>query len=108
MIFFKIRKNKPEELVRVALQMFSAYPKQMFLKYCIEKSWNNINTLEVKSDYDVLYMGANAMVSEAYHEYINRDSIELIYDTNNYIRFSSKGSWRMPYSFWNPEKVLYF
>ena len=90
-----IRQNKSEELIRVANQSFSAYPKDKFLLYCIEKSWLNLQNLEVKTQYDILYIGANAMISEAYDEYIDKDNITLTYNTNKYIQFSSNGSWRL-------------
>ena len=91
----RIRNNKPEELVRISYGCFSAYPKNIFLKYCIEKSWNNLHNYEVKTQYDILYVGANAMFSEAYHEYINKDKIELCDNTDEYISFLSRGSWRL-------------
>ena len=91
----RIREGKPEELERIANQLFSAYPKNPFLKYCIEKYWNNLNNYTVKNQYDILYIGANAMFSEAYHEYKDKRRIELIYDTDIYITIYSTGSWRM-------------
>ena len=90
-----IRKGKPEELVRVANQCYSAFPNDKFLDYCIKKSWKNLNTLEVKSQYDILYVGANAMISEAYDEYKDKSHIILNYNTSKYISFSSNGSWRL-------------
>lgn len=91
----KIRNNKPEELLRIANQSFSSYPKNDFLNYCLEKSWKNLNVLTVNNQYDILYIGANAMISEAYDEYENKDIIELTYNTSKYIKFSSNGSWRL-------------
>tara|TARA_X000000368_G_C22911056_1_gene658572 strand:- start:46 stop:882 length:837 start_codon:yes stop_codon:yes gene_type:complete len=90
-----IRKGKPEELVRVSNQCYSALPKDKFLDYCIKKSWKNLNTLQVKSQYDILYIGANAMISEAYDEYKDKNHITLTYNTSKYISFSSNGSWRL-------------
>ncbi len=97
MKFKPIRKGKPEELIRVAYQCYSAYPKDEFLYYCIKKSWKNLNTLEVKSQYDILYIGGNAMFSEAYDEYEDKSNIVLEYNTSQYINFSSNGSWRLNY-----------
>jgi hypothetical protein len=88
------RNNKPEETLRIANQIFCAYPSNPFLLYCIEKSWKNLHTIEVVSQYDILYIGANAMVSEAYDEY-DKNSIHLTYNTGKYITFSSNGSWRL-------------
>lgn len=90
-----IRKNKPEELVRIVYGCYSALPKDNFLNYCIQKSWKNLHTLEVKSQYDILYIGANAMISEAYHEYKDKSDIILTYNTKDYISFLSHGSWRL-------------
>ena len=90
-----IRKGKPEELIRVANQCYSALPKDKFLDYCIKKSWKNLDTLKVYSQYDILYIGANAMFSEAYDEYKDKNHITLTYDTSKYIHFSSNGSWRL-------------
>ena len=50
----KIRKGKKEELIRVAMGCFAGYPRNKFLEYCIEKSWKNLNTYEVKNQYDIL------------------------------------------------------
>jgi mannosyltransferase OCH1-like enzyme len=91
-----IRNNKPEELVRIAFGCFSSYPAHPFIHYCIEKSWKNILTKKLNTQYDILYIGGNAMFSEAYHEYPTKDDIQLRYDTKKYIQFSSKGSWRLP------------
>lgn len=88
-----IRKNKPEEKIRIANQCYYAFPKNEFLYLCIIKSIDNLQKLEVKKDYDILYIGANAMISEVYDEYKNKDKINLL-KKNNYIKFSSHGSWR--------------
>jgi hypothetical protein len=92
-----IRNGKPEELIRVANQCFSAHPKNRFIGYCLIKYWKNINNLQVITQYDILYIGANAMVSEAYDEYKNKNEINLIHNTKEYIVFSSYGSWRLPF-----------
>jgi hypothetical protein len=90
-----IRNNKPEELIRISYGIFCAYAKNKFLLYCINKSWKNINKYTVKNQYDILYIGGNAMISEAFDEYENKNEIELIYNTNKYVKFSSNGSWRL-------------
>lgn len=94
-----IRDNKPEELTRICTQVYSAFPNNKFLEYTIEKSKKNITKFTVKCDYDILYIGGNAMFSEAYHEYINNEKdnrIKLISKekTNKMIEIKSKGSWR--------------
>jgi hypothetical protein len=90
----KIREYKMEENIRVANQVFSAYPKNNFLLYTLTKSWNNLHRFKVESDYDILYIGANGMISEAYDEYTNKNDIYLTYNTSKYIKISSNGSWR--------------
>ena len=94
-----IRDNKPEELTRICTQVYSAFPNNKFLEYTIEKSKKNITKFTVKCDYDILYIGGNAMFSEAYHEYINNEKdnrIKLISKekTDKMIEIKSKGSWR--------------
>lgn len=91
----KIRNNKPEEMLRIATQCFSSFPESKFLKYAIDKSWVNLHNLELKEAYDILYIGGNAMFSEAYDEYKNKEEILLTYNTECYIKFSSKSSWRL-------------
>ena len=59
-----IRNGKPEETVRVANQCFCVYPRDDFLKHCIQKYWRNLHNYEVKNQYDILYIGATAMMSE--------------------------------------------
>ena len=91
----KIRQYKSEEVIRVATQVFSAYPKNDFLLHCINKSWDNLHKFTVESQYDILYIGGNAMISEAYDEYSKKDDIHLTYCTIDYIKLSSNGSWRI-------------
>jgi len=88
-----IRNNKPEELIRVATQVFAAYPKNDFLRFCIDKSWNNLQRLKVIKYYDIWYIAGNAMFSEAYDEYKNKDKLFLVLNTKDYVSFSSNGSW---------------
>lgn len=91
----KIRENKPEEELRIATQCFSSYEKSDFLKYSLEKSWKNLHNLKLVNQYDILYIGGNAMFSEAYDEYKEKNNITLTLNTNKYIDFSSKSSWRL-------------
>lgn len=96
MIDQPIRNGKPEELVRICTQLFSAYPKNDFIRYCVNKSKKNLLTKNITCDYDILYIGGNAMISEAYDEYKNKEKIELIDSDqrSKMIEFSSYGSWR--------------
>lgn len=91
-----IRNGKPEERIRISFGVFSAYPKHEFLKFCIVKSFANLKNLKVKCDYDVLYIGGNAMFTEAYHQYGDKSDFELISykKRKRMIRFNSKGSWK--------------
>jgi mannosyltransferase OCH1-like enzyme len=94
---YRIRDGKPEEKNRVATQVFSANPKHPFLRYCMDKICKNLVKYSVNEDYDILYIAGNAMISEAYHECIKKGIIhpsKLVLVKNNYVDFSSKGSWR--------------
>jgi hypothetical protein len=92
-----IRAGAPEELIRVANQVFSAVPKhpyvwQLFLK-AVERSKRH----KVQCDYDILYIGANAMMSTMYDQVGQyRDDIELVAEmtTKTMVTISSNGSWR--------------
>lgn len=90
-----IRNGKPEELIRIANQIFvSKWKNNKFLEYCIIKSLNNINNYEPKCDYDILYIGANAMISEAYDKYDDKSGIDLVFKTGLFVNISSYGTWR--------------
>ena len=89
-----IRKGKPEELTRIANQIFSAKGHCTFLKYCLNKSFENLQKYIPKRDYDILYIGGNAMISEAYNEFQKKHDIQLEQHTKKFIQISSHGSWR--------------
>lgn len=97
----RIRFGKPEEKTRVATQVFSAYPRNGFVQSVIDKNISNLRRYKVKCDYDILYIGGNAMVSEVYDECKQDGSIHkfkvtiLSYEASQDIaKFSSEGSWR--------------
>ena len=90
-----IRNGKPEEPVRVANQCFCVYPRDDFLKYCIKKYWRNLYTYEVKNQYDILYIGATAMMSEAYDEYPRKNEFVLDFNMKRYVKVVMNGSWRL-------------
>jgi hypothetical protein len=90
-----IRNGKPEEPIRVANQCFCVYPRDDFLKFCIKKYWRNLHTYEVKNQYDILYIGANAMISEAYDEYPRKNEFVLDFNMKRYIKVVMNGSWRL-------------
>jgi hypothetical protein len=56
-----------EHPIRIANQLFGAFPRSTFIKEFILQSIINIRTIPVKNDYDVLYVGANALLSKTYH-----------------------------------------
>lgn len=91
-----IRNGKPEEIRRICNQIFSAYPQNDFLNYCIEKSKRNLQTFSVFCDYDILYIGANAMFSEAYHGYGDYSYIQVVsrFFRKRMIKLVCRGSWR--------------
>jgi hypothetical protein len=91
----RIRNGKPEEPVRVANQCFCVYPRDDFLKHCIKKYWRNLHTYEVKNQYDILYIGATAMISEAYDEYPQKNELVLDFNMKRYIKIAMNGSWRL-------------
>jgi hypothetical protein len=97
-----IRRGKPEEHIRIANQLFSSIQHGAFLRYCLIKYLRNINTWRVSCDYDILYMGANAMTSEAFAEFsVYHDEkpslIALVneQDSTQYARYMGKGSWKI-------------
>jgi len=92
-----IRKGEPEELTRVCNQVFSAVPKHPYMLMLFMTAIENSKKYEVKKDYDILYIGANAMMSSVYDKIGKlRDDVELIdyKRTKKMINISSKGSWR--------------
>lgn len=90
-----IRRGKLEELVRISFGCFSAYPKNSFLNYCMVKSLYNLKKYKVNEIYDIYYIGANAMISEAFAECHNKKDMILEYNTNRFIKFHSMGSWKL-------------
>jgi hypothetical protein len=94
----QIRKGVPEESVRVCNQIFSAVPRHPYVLKLFERAIENMNRVgEIKCDYDILYVGANAMMSQMYNEVGQyRTDIELVplAIVNQLVSISSKGSWR--------------
>jgi hypothetical protein len=97
-----IRRGKPEETIRIANQMFSSVKHGAFLRFCLKKYLKNINTWRVSCDYDILYLGANAMTSEAHGEFKHYHDekpslIDLVNakDTMQVSRFMGKGTWKI-------------
>lgn len=93
-----IRNGEPEELVRVFSAVFSATPKHPYMIKLFLTAIDNSKKYTVKNDYDILYIGSNAMMSTAYDKIgKHEDDIELVdYDTcKKMIKINSKSSWRM-------------
>lgn len=92
-----IRNGKPEEITRVCNQVFSAVPKHPYILRLFLKAVSNSQKYKVNKDYDILYIGANAMMSEMYEDYGKYlCDIELVdyKTTRKMIEISSNGSWR--------------
>ena len=92
-----IRHGKPEEAIRISNQVFSAQPGAPFLQKMVDFLLKRIQTMTPKKDYDVLYISANAAVSEAYDTFGNTDSsIELtdLANTRRMMKWRYGGSWR--------------
>lgn len=93
-----IRRGVPEEPVRVCNQIFSAVPKHPYMLQLFMKAVDNMKSIgTVKRDYDILYIGANAMMSAMYDQVGQyQPDIELVDETTKrrMIGISSKGSWR--------------
>ena len=49
----------------------------------------------MKNQYDILYIGANAMISEAYDEYPRKNEFVLDFNMKRYIKLVMNGSWRL-------------
>lgn len=91
-----IRKGIPEEEIRVANQVFWSKPHSKFVKHVMDSILERLDKYTVNNDYDILYIGANAMISEVYDRYPNKKEIKLIphSDRIKIVTFSSRGSWR--------------
>lgn len=92
-----IRAGKPEEAIRISNQVFSAEPGSPYVQKTISFLLNRIQTLTPQKDYDVLYISANAAVSEAYDSFGRDDSLVELTDfkqTRRMIKWRYGGSWR--------------
>lgn len=98
--FKEIRKGKPEIILGISNQLFATKKKyNPFIGELLKSIYERIVTIEVKEDYDILYICANAWVSEFYKNYKNKNEIELInYEQRiNMATYYSRGSWRRSY-----------
>jgi len=94
---FPIRQGQPEERTRAMNQIFSAAPKHPYIQLTWQSILNRMEAMKPKCDYDILFIGANAFVSELYEkEGQNRSDVEMLnfWQTRRMVQVSSKGSWR--------------
>ena len=94
-----IRNGKPEELLRIRNQIFSAKkPKEKIIWKLICFLTDRMEKHRVTCDYDILYISANAAVSEFYDRYCKTDKdVELtsLKTTDKMIQIVCLGSWRV-------------
>jgi hypothetical protein len=93
-----IRNGNPEEKIRVCNQIFSSVPKHPYIWTLFSTAVKNSQMYAVKRDYDILYIGANAMMSTVYDQVgKNLNDVELVdyHVKNRMVKISSNGSWRM-------------
>jgi hypothetical protein len=97
---YSIRNGKPEEKTRIQNQIFATYPENQFVSKVIKNIVKNIQKYVVKEDYDILYIGANALVSTIYDKsdkkYLNLLSLSK---SKSIVQVTGKGSWRTDKSF---------
>lgn len=92
-----IRGGKREENLRVCTQLFWAKPKSRFIQHVLHTIIERMEKYTVKEDYDILYIGGNAMISEVYDRYPQRPGEIKLVDLITTMRMallSSHGSWR--------------
>jgi hypothetical protein len=94
-----IRKGVPEELTRVATQVFSsAEPKNPMVREILDFFLQRLKTEKVLCDYDILYITGNAGISEFYDRFAKDDeNVDLVPldKVRDMIDFNSKGRWRL-------------
>jgi hypothetical protein len=93
-----IRRGVPEEPVRVMNQVFSAsVVEHPFIVRCRDTILRNMVERKPVHDYDILYLGANALVSTLYDVWGTTDrSVQLVGEASARRTFtvSSHASWR--------------
>lgn len=93
-IHFPLRNAMPEHPVRVANQVFSAFPRAPFLREMLKVSLVNLGTMKVDCDYAVLLCGANAALDKLFHRTQFRDYELLSFEKSREVspKISSRGS----------------
>ncbi|MBU1694419.1 MAG: hypothetical protein KKC51_10705 [Verrucomicrobia bacterium] len=92
-----IRQGEPEEPLRIVNQAFSAEPGHPFIKATRDLILERIQRYELKTDYDLLFISANAAVSTAYDRFGKGDpTVELVSrpETREIMKIDYKGTWR--------------
>lgn len=92
-----IRQGKPEESIRVANQVFFCRKGAKFAGRMVAFLLERARKWTPKEDYDVLYITANAAVSEAYDRFGKDDPhVELVglAETRQMVRWKYGGMWR--------------
>lgn len=94
----QIRNGRPEERIRVANQVFSAVPSNRFLWTVVSLLHSRLLSFpKPKNDYEVLYHGATAFISELWDTMGRHDGkVELLCwkESIKFVEIVSKGSWR--------------
>ena len=94
-----IRRGEPEELVRVASQVFSCSTKKnKILRKLVDFLVTRVKKNKVHCDYDILYISGNAGISEYYDQCMQHNPrVELVSleETGKMINFNPKSSWRL-------------
>jgi hypothetical protein len=94
-----IRQGIPEHQDRVLFGVFSGCKHAGFLRFAIQRSLRNLALHNAVTDYDVLYIGGNDMITQAYHDYVasGGGDLEMVgrEEFNRSIQVHSTGSWRM-------------
>lgn len=94
---FPIRKGAPEERLRIMNQLFSATPRHPYALLSWTEILARMERMKPSCDYDILFIGANACVSELYERFGSHISdVELLnfWQSRRMVAVSSKGSWR--------------
>jgi hypothetical protein len=92
-----IRQGEPEEPLRIVNQAFSAEPGHPFIRATRDLILERIQRYELKTDYDLLFISANAVVSTAYDRFGKGDpTVELVPrpETREMMKIHYKGTWR--------------
>jgi mannosyltransferase OCH1-like enzyme len=95
-LLFPIRNSQPEEELRIMNQVFAATPGHPFVREVWRSIFIRMHEMKPREDYDILYIGANAYISEVYDKMGKNDStIQLANwtQTRNLLQVSSFGSW---------------